>query len=512
MTDKQAAYDLFIIGGGINGCGVANDAAGRGLKVYLCEQNDLASGTSSASSKLIHGGLRYLEHYEFRLVREALAEREVLLNIAPHLVEPLKFVLPHRPHLRPAWLIRCGLFLYDHLSKRNSLPSATSIDLGTEKGLKASIKRGFEYYDCWVDDARLVITNAIQAKQNGAVISTNMECLGATYNERERLWHIRCLNKLTNETVDVSARHIVNAAGPWLSKIFEQKVSQLKPSKQIRLIKGSHIVVPRVPNGDSAYILQNEDKRIVFVLPYQTNYSIIGTTDQEYLGDINKIEIDQSEIDYLLDVHNQHFIHQLGSQDIVSTYSGVRPLCNDESSDPSAITRDYTIDTQSIDGHSAFISIYGGKITTYRKLANAVMAQLQRYVPNLQEEWTERHPLIGNSKLGMTRQGITDHLTSHYPWLTSSLVRRYASSYGLLAENFLTGRESINELGQDFSNGLYQAEVDYLIKEEWARNAKDILLRRTKLGYQFSDSQEKTLRTYIQSYLNEPNITHLHSA
>ena len=495
--DTNNEFDLFIIGGGINGCGVACDAAGRGLSVFLCEQNDLASGTSSASSKLIHGGLRYLEHYEFRLVREALAEREILLSKAPHLVSPLKFTLPHRPHLRPAWMIRAGLFLYDHLSKRNSLPSAKFVKLGVNKGLKPEIKKGFEYYDCWVDDARLVVTNAIQAQNHGAKIATRCECVSAEYDLTSMRWRVTCRDLNSNEHFNVYAKHIVNAAGPWMDRILKSGVPQISATRGIRLIKGSHLIVPRVPHGDSAYILQNDDRRIVFVLPYQDKYSIIGTTDKEYTGPLDEITIDEDEQSYLLSVYNQHFLNSLSDKDVVASYSGVRPLCDDESNDPSAITRDYTIDMQTIDGKSAFISIYGGKITTYRKLSNAVMSELKPYLPSEKEGWTRSMPLPGCAYIGETRKEISLHLKQHYPWLNEHLIQRYVRSYGHLCETFLSGCASQADLGKDFGYGLTQKEVEYLIKFEWAETAGDILLRRTKLGYDFSQRQTEALTAFM---------------
>ena len=500
--DSKKVYDLFIIGGGINGCGVAADAAGRGLSVYLAEQNDLASGTSSASSKLIHGGLRYLEHYEFRLVKEALAEREVLLSKAPHLVSPLKFTLPHRPHLRPSWMIRAGLFMYDHLSKRNSLPSAKSVPLGMAAGLKPDIQKGFEYYDCWVDDARLVINNAIDARERGAIIETGVRCESALYDEEKQQWVVSCTNLDTGNTFDITARHIINAAGPWMRRVIDEGVPQLKASRGIRLIKGSHIIVPRVPNGDSAYILQNEDRRIVFVLPYLNDYSVIGTTDKEYTGPLDEIKIDDDEIKYLISVHNQHFLHELKAADIVATYSGVRPLCDDESNDPSAITRDYTIDQQAL-GSNAFISIYGGKITTYRKLANAVLEELRSFEPKLKKEWTKSTPLPGCAFFGETREEIRKSLELRFPWLSKDLVNRYASSYGHLCERFLEDVKSITELGKDFGYGLTQHEVDYLIEHEWARTTDDILFRRTKVGYHYKQDQIDALETYINNRLTK---------
>lgn len=496
--EQQPEYDLFIIGGGINGCGVARDAAGRGLKVFLAEKNDLASGTSSASSKLIHGGLRYLEHYEFRLVREALAEREVLLKIAPHIVKPLKFTLPHRPHLRPAWMIRSGLFLYDHLSKRNSLPPARTVKLDSSRGMRDGIKTAFEYYDCAVDDARLVISNAISARAHGAEIRTQQEVIRVDFIAKRKLWRIESFNSATRTSETHLAKHVINAAGPWLNKVFTDAVQEISPARNIRLIKGSHIIVPRVPNGDSAFILQNEDRRIVFVLPYKDDLSIIGTTDKEYTGSLEKICIDKDEIDYLLEVHNLHFKHQLQSEDIVATYSGVRPLCDDESSDPSAITRDYTITKTESSPTNSIVSIYGGKITTYRKLANAVMDELNPYYPSLRQEWTHLEGLPGARQVDNKANGSELTLEHNYPWLNTTLAKRYSECYGSQAELFLDSCSSTEDLGRDYGFGLTEKELEYLITNEWATTADDILYRRTKLGYRYSKIQVEQLIERLQ--------------
>jgi glycerol-3-phosphate dehydrogenase len=491
-------FDLAIIGGGINGAGIAADAAGRGLSVFLCEQNDLASGTSSASSKLIHGGLRYLEHYEFRLVKEALAEREVLLNKAAHLVSPLKFVMPHRPHLRPSWMIRCGLFLYDHLSKRNTLPKARKVKFDLESPFKAEIKQGFEYYDCWVDDARLVITNALDARNRGAQIHTQTQCTRLNFLDDEQRWSVELLNKNSGEAFTIKARNIVNASGPWLNQFLKEAAPDVKPERRIRLIKGSHIIVPRAKNLDQAYILQNEDKRVVFVLPYLEKFSIIGTTDKEYQGKPEEVAIDDWEIDYLLKVFNQHFKTTISREEIVSTYSGVRPLCDDESSDPSAITRDYTLALHKQTERNALISIYGGKITTYRKLAEAVMEKLQSFLPEASRTWTANSPLPGSSHMGQTLVEIQAQIKTHYPWLTPDEIERFSRSYGLLCFQFLKGKTAHAHMGKYFGAGLFAAEIDYLITEEWASNADDVLFRRTKLGLFLTDTEQAKVSAYIQ--------------
>jgi glycerol-3-phosphate dehydrogenase len=502
-------FDIVVVGGGINGTGIAADAAGRGLKVFLCEQNDLASGTSSASSKLIHGGLRYLEHYEFRLVKEALAEREVLLNKAAHLVSPLKFVMPHRPHLRPSWMIRCGLFLYDHLSKRNTLPKAKTVNFDHGSPFKPGIKKGFQYFDCWVDDARLVITNAIDARNRGASINTQTQCTKLSFDKELKLWHVELFNKVTNETYSVQAHNIVNASGPWLNKFLSDAVPSIKPHRRIRLIKGSHIIVPRAKDLDQAYILQNEDKRVVFVLPYLDKFSIIGTTDKEYEGKPEDVSIDDWEVNYLINVFNQHFNTAISHSDIVSTYSGVRPLCDDESSDPSAITRDYTLALHIQSEKNALISIYGGKITTYRKLAEAVMEKLAPFTPTASRAWTSSTPLPGSEKIGQSFNDIKTTIHHTHTWLTQSEVDRFAKSYGLLCLEFLKGKESHKDMGEYFGAELFAAEVDYLIRSEWATKVEDILWRRTKLGLVLTAEQQETLNQYIKSNTRHciPQIT-----
>lgn len=502
LNKVNQIFDIAIVGGGINGTGIAADAAGRGLNVFLCEQNDLASGTSSASSKLIHGGLRYLEHYEFRLVKEALAEREVLLNKAAHLVSPLKFVMPHRPHLRPSWMIRCGLFLYDHLSKRNTLPNARKVRFDQNSPFKPEIKKGFEYYDCWVDDARLVVTNAIDARNRGAQIQTQTQCTRLSFLDSENLWSVELHNKVSGDSYTIKARNIVNASGPWLNQFLKEATPSVKPERRIRLIKGSHIIVPRAKNLDQAYILQNEDKRVVFVLPYLEKFSIIGTTDREYQGKPEDVAIDDWEIDYLLKVFNQHFKTGISREEIVSTYSGVRPLCDDESSDPSAITRDYTLALHKQTETNALISIYGGKITTYRKLAEAVMAKLQVFLPEASRPWTAKSPLPGSQFTGQTQAEIQHDIKKQFPWLTPDEVARFSKSYGLLCLEFLMGKTAHADMGDYFGAGLFAAEIDYLITHEWANSAEDVLFRRTKLGLFLTDSEKQQVESYIQQKLS----------
>ena len=498
MSTLASHYDVLIIGGGINGVGIAYDAASRGAKVLLVEQHDFASGTSSASSKLIHGGLRYLEHYEFRLVREALKEREVLMRIAPHLVTPLRFRLPHQPFLRPAWLIRCGLFLYDHLYWRRTLPGSTQLTLDEHSPLRPELKTAFEYSDCWTDDSRLVITNAIAAKEQGADLQRSTRCSHLHFNATDKIWQATLTNTQDSTTQEVNAKHVVNACGPWLNDFLSNAFPAFRPKHRIRLIKGSHIVVPRIPQTETAYILQNQDRRIVFVLPYHEHFTLIGTTDSEYKGDPSSVTIEPWEKTYLLQVYNAHFKHELTEQDIVSSFSGVRPLCDDESSDPSAMTRDYTLDSYPLSPENMLISIYGGKITTYRKLAEAVVNLLQPRLSNISQPCSTGSTLLPGASFGQSQDAIAASLNKRYPWLPSALAQRFASSYGIRAERILGDCTSLTELGTHFGQGLYQAEVLYLVREEWAHSAEDILWRRSKLGLFFSQEERDRLEQFTQ--------------
>ncbi|SDU15197.1 homodimeric glycerol 3-phosphate dehydrogenase (quinone) [Pseudomonas pohangensis] len=490
----STVYDIAVIGGGINGAGIAADAAGRGLSVFLCEMHDLAAHTSSASSKLIHGGLRYLEHYEFRLVREALAEREVLLAKAPHIVRPLQFILPHRPHLRPAWMIRAGLFLYDHLGKREKLPASRSLVFGADSPLKAEITRGFEYADCWVDDARLVVLNALAAHELGARIATRTRCLGA--QRLDGHWQLQ-LQHADGRNETLRARALVNASGPWVAGFIQQGLQE-KPPYGVRLIQGSHLIVPRLHDGEQAYILQNEDRRIVFVIPYLERFSMIGTTDREYHGDPASVAITDGEIDYLLNVVNAHFRRPVQRSDILHSFSGVRPLCDDESDDPSAVTRDYTLALSGKSDEAPLLSVFGGKLTTYRKLAEAALEQLQPWFPDMADCWTEHASLPGGEKMDSPDQ-LARHLTRHSPWLPAPLARRWAHSYGSRSGQLMEGVAKLEQLGEHFGSDLYQREVDYLCRVEWAQTAEDILWRRSKLGLFLDTGQQARLQDYLDT-------------
>ncbi|WP_104203583.1 glycerol-3-phosphate dehydrogenase [Billgrantia saliphila] len=488
-----ALLDMLVIGGGINGTGIANDAAGRGLSVALCEQGDLAGATSSASSKLIHGGLRYLEHREFRLVGEALREREVLLQKAPHIIWPLRFILPHRGHLRPAWMIRAGLFLYDNLGKRRRLPGSRSVRFAPDSPLIDGIVRGFEYSDCWVDDARLVVLNAMQARENGAEILVRTRCTGA--REQHGHWCVELEDIRTGERFERHARVLVNAAGPWVENVVREQARR-SSRYSIRMIQGSHIIVPRLNADDRAYILQNSDRRIVFVLPYEDDFSLIGTTDRRYQGDPSEVVISAEEIDYLLGVVNDHFRRQLDRHDVIASFSGVRPLCDDESADPSAMTRDYTL---ALDNQGApLLSVFGGKITTYRKLAEAALGQLTPFLPGMAPRWTAEAVLPGGDI--DNQADFVERLQHDFPWLGEARARRFARSYGSLCLHFLRGATCVEDLGEEFGAGLTATEVDYLMDHEWAACSEDILWRRTKLGLRLTPRQVDALKRHVATH------------
>ncbi|GGW61259.1 glycerol-3-phosphate dehydrogenase [Alishewanella tabrizica] len=484
--------DLVVIGGGVNGTGIANDAAGRGLSVLLCEQTDLAAATSSNSSKLIHGGLRYLEHYEFRLVREALAEREVLLKNAPHIMWPLTFRLPHQAHLRPVWMIRLGLFLYDHLAKREKLHGSRKIIFGADSPLEAAIKVGFEYADGWVDDSRLVVLNAMAAKTRGAQIYTHTRCIKATRQDTH--WLVTLRNERSGQHFTVQSKAIVNAAGPWVSQLFDETFTENSP-QHIRLVKGSHIVVPRLHEHPHAYILQNADKRIVFVIPYEEKFSLIGTTDVEYTGDPRAVAISEEETTYLLAIANQYFKHKITAADVVHSYSGVRPLLDDESDSAQSVTRDYKLEVSAEQNSLPLVSVFGGKITTYRKLAEAAVDKLQPYFATLGPRWTASQCLPGGDFDTIAQ--LSTQLQHCYPWLTVALCERFARTYGNLSHRFLQHKTQLSDLGIAFSADLWQAEVDYLRAEEWATTAEDILWRRTKLGLTTTPTEVAKLNAYL---------------
>jgi glycerol-3-phosphate dehydrogenase len=495
MKEENKIFDVAVIGGGINGAGIAADAAGRGLNVVLCEQNDLASATSSNSSKLIHGGLRYLEHYEFSLVKKALAEREILLKNAPHIIKPLVFRLPHQHHLRPSWLIRIGLFLYDNLAKRVTLKASRGIKFGDDSPLVSSITKGFEYSDGWVDDARLVVLNALSAQENGATIKTQTKCIKAV--RENNVWVITLQDRLNGDVNVIRARSVVNASGPWVAQLFSDALT-LKSPQNIRLVKGSHIVVPRIHDQPEAYMLQNADQRIVFVIPFEDNFSLIGTTDVEYNGEPSDVKISEDEIDYLLNITNEYFKKKISRADIVTTYSGVRPLLDDESVNAQAVTRDYTLELEDIEKKAPILSIFGGKITTYRKLAEAAVNKLSPYFSNMGAQWTADKALPGGNFANIAL--LTEGIKVDYPWLPSNLRTRFIRSYGTRTFNLLENIKSIEAMGTCFGTDLYQVEIDFLIEQEWAVNIEDIIWRRTKRGLYLSTEQIANLQKYLDEH------------
>ncbi|KAB0634697.1 glycerol-3-phosphate dehydrogenase [Burkholderia latens] len=474
-------YDLLVVGGGINGAGIARDAAGRGLSVLLCEQDDLASHTSSSSTKLIHGGLRYLEYNEFGLVRKALQERETLLRAAPHIMWPLRFVMPHMPNLRPAWLIRIGLFLYDHLAKRELLPGSRGIDMrrhAAGKPLIDSIKRGFVYSDGWVDDARLVVLNALDAKERGAEILTRTKLVSAERRGDE--WEAR-LQHADGSIRVVYARAVANAAGPWVGDVLHGALGR-GAHHSVRLVKGSHIITRRLFEHDHAYIFQNPDKRIIFAIPYEHDFTLIGTTDVEYTSDPAKVAIDRDETQYLCDSINRYFKRKISPADVHWTYSGVRPLLEDENAaNASAVTRDYRLEMD--DGAGApLLSVFGGKITTFRKLAEEAGDLLCRALGRDAKTWTAGAPLPGGDIANAKFDVFADAFAKRHPWLPAALARRYARAYGTRAERVVDGATSLADLGTEVAPGLFDAELRYLRDVEWATCARDVLWRRSKLG------------------------------
>jgi glycerol-3-phosphate dehydrogenase len=489
-------YDLAIIGGGINGCGIARDAAGRGLSVFLCDQGDLAGATSSSSTKLIHGGLRYLEYYEFRLVREALAEREVLLRAAPHIIRPLRFVLPHHKGLRPRWLLRLGLFLYDHLGGRRILPPTRPLNLARDPAgepLKPGYRFAFEYSDCWVDDSRLVVLNAVDARAHGASIKPRTRCVAA--DRQGTGWTLTLEDVSTGELSTISAGAVVNAAGPWVAEVLAN-VARANSPAAIRLVKGSHIVVKRLFDHDRAYIFQNADKRIVFAIPYEGDFTLIGTTDIDYHGDPAHQEIEENEIAYLLAAASEYFRAPVTREAIAWTYSGVRALYDDGASSAQEATRDYVLELDAPEGRGPLLSVFGGKITTYRRLAEHALSQLAKHLPT-GRPWTAKRALPGGD---FAYDGIADlgrSLASSYPFLAEAHLQRLVRTYGTRTVEMIKGARRREDLGRRFGDDLTEAEVSYLMAEEWAETAADVLWRRTKLGLRFNPAEVTVLDQFM---------------
>jgi glycerol-3-phosphate dehydrogenase len=473
------SFDLIVVGGGVNGAGIARDAIGRGLTVLLVEKDDLAFGTSSRSGKLVHGGLRYLEYYEFRLVREALIEREVLLTAAPHIIWPMRFVLPHSPEQRPAWLIRLGLFLYDHLGGRRKLPPTRTLDL-TEapEGLpiRKTFHKAFEYSDCWVDDARLVVLNAIDLKRRGGKVRLHTSLSAAQRDGNG--WAVTLTDSATGTALKVRGKGIVNAAGPWVEDVLRNAGSNA-PSR-VRLVKGSHIIARKFWKGEQAYFLQNSDNRVIFVNPYEGDLCLIGTTDIAFDAKADDVKITANEIDYLLAAVNRYFITQLKPSDIIESFSGVRPLFDDNAANPSAVTRDYVFEVDAPNGTAPMLSVFGGKITTYRKLAEHALDKLRPFFPEMSAAWTGGASLPGGDMPGADFAAWSAGLGARYPWLPVSIAHGYGRRYGTRADDVLCGASSLADLGRHFGGGLYEREARYLMAEEWATTADDILTRRTK--------------------------------
>jgi glycerol-3-phosphate dehydrogenase len=488
-------FDVFVIGGGINGCGIARDLVGRGYSVGLAEKADFASGTSSWSTKLIHGGLRYLEHYEFRLVREALMEREILWAMAPHIIWPLRFVLPHHTGLRPTWMLRTGLFLYDNLGGRQRLPGTRTIDLRRDPvgaPLKSTFTKGFEYSDCWVDDARFVVLNARDAADRGATILPRTEVAGARADGDR--WAVTLRGE--GGTREVRARMLVNAAGPWVDRVLAATFGR-NDAHNVRLVQGSHIVVKKLYDHDRAYIFQNSDGRIIFAIPYEDDFTLIGTTDRDYTGDPRAAAITPEETDYLLANASAYFAKPVTADMIVWTYSGVRPLFDDGASKAQEATRDYVLKTEGGGGRPALLNVFGGKLTTYRRLSEAAADKVAELIGGKGEAWTAGAPLPGGHMPIPVAQTLGDKLRSDFPFLSPAAARRLARLYGMRAQEILRGARSLGDLGRDFGAGLTEAEVRYLMVHEWARTAEDVLWRRTKMGLRLSADEVAALEMYM---------------
>jgi glycerol-3-phosphate dehydrogenase len=488
------SFDLLVIGGGINGAGIARDAAGRGLKVLLCEKDDLAQGTSSRSGKLVHGGLRYLEYYEFRLVREALVEREVLLAIAPHIIWPMRFVLPHSPGDRPAWLVRLGLFLYDHLGGRRRLPGTRLLDLArAPEGdpIRPEYRKGFEYSDCWVDDARLVVLNAVDAAERGATVLTRTACTSTRHNGDS--WTATLMAQEGGQKI-VTARAIVNAAGPWVLDVLAQ-VAGRDSARKVRLVKGSHIVTRKFWDGPQAYLIQNDDRRVIFVNPYLGDKALIGTTDIPYVGRPEDVAISDDETDYLLALLNRYFKIDFQKSDIIESFSGVRPLYDDGHGNPSAVTRDYVLDLDTTGG-APILNIFGGKITTYRKLAEHALDRLAPFFSGTGPAWTGSATLPGGDMPDADFDRFLSGFRKLHNWLPPSLALHLARLYGTRADGVLNGALSASALGRQFGPDFWQAEAEWLRQNEWAQTADDVLYRRTKHALQMTADQVSAFRDW----------------
>ncbi|MEO0822191.1 MAG: glycerol-3-phosphate dehydrogenase [Pseudomonadota bacterium] len=491
-------YDIAIIGGGVNGCGIARDAAGRGLSVFLCEQGDLGGATSSASTKLFHGGLRYLEYYEFRLVREALLERETLLKAMPHISWPLRFVLPHHAGLRPKWLVRLGLFIYDHLGGRKILPGTRTLDLRrdpTGAPLKDSFRTGFEYSDCWVEDSRLVVLNARDAAARGAVIAPRTRCVSA--DREDGHWTVTLADTESGESRRIRARALVNAGGPWVDDVIRQRI-RINTADKVRLVRGSHIVTRKLFEHDRAYIFQNADNRIIFAIPYEQDFTLIGTTDRDHGSEPGEVKIAPDEQAYLLASASEYFAEPLSDEDVVWTFAGVRPLYDDGASSATAATRDYVLKLEGGEDTPAVLNIFGGKITTYRRLAESAVAKLAPLFPGMQPAWTAGVAMPGGDFPHDGQPALTDALMQDYAFLDRPWAARLVRAYGTEARDVLGGADKADDLGRHFGFNLYEAELRWLMAHEWARTAEDVLWRRSKLGLRLDAAERAALEDWMK--------------
>lgn len=500
---EQAIFDVFVIGGGINGCGIARDAVGRGYSVALAEMNDFASGTSSGSTKLIHGGLRYLEHYEFRLVREALMEREVLWAMAPHVIWPMRFVLPyHKGGPRPAWLIRLGLFLYDHIGGRKLLPATSTLDMTRDPAgapLKRLFTKAFEYSDGWVDDARLVVLNARDAADRGARIMARTRVVSARREGSN--WAIESEDTVTGARETLRARMLVNATGPWVDRVLGDALHN-KDVHNVRLVQGSHIIVKRKFDDPRAYFFQNPDGRIMFAIPYQGDFTLIGTTDRDFGGDPAGVHISDAEIDYLCRAASEYFADPVTRDDIVWSYSAVRPLYDDGASKAQEATRDYVLRIEGKNDEAPLLNVFGGKLTTYRRLAESALDKIGEAIGVKGGKWTASSRLPGGDFPAVAYEAEVEKLKTHYPFLAASHARRLVRLYGTDAARLLGKAASEADLGRHFGGDLYAVEVDWLIGQEWARHADDVLWRRTKLGLKLSRAEAAELEDYMRDAVN----------
>lgn len=491
-------YDMVVIGAGINGAGIARDAVGRGLSVLLCEKDDIAQHTSSASTKLIHGGLRYLEHYDFLLVRHALQEREVLLRAAPHVIWPLRFVLPHHKALRPRWLVRLGLFLYDHIGGRKLLPSSHSVDLTQHVSggaLKSEFANGFEYSDCWVQDARLVTLNVMDAASRGCEVRVQTEVTDLT--RKAGFWQIKLEDHITKKKSKITARLVINASGPWVERTLDLDEAH-DSTHGVRLVKGSHVVVPKLFEHPYTYIFQNADNRVLFAVPYENDYTLLGTTDVEVMDEPGKEAIEQGEVEYICNAVSEYFDKPVSPDSVVWNYSGVRPLYDDASENASTVTRDYKLDLD-VRMNAPILSVYGGKITTYRKLAEQAVDMVKPHLGVLADGWTADAHLPGGDIPNADFDAYLAEQKATYVWLDEAIVTDYVRNYGTCIGQIIGTARHINELGQHFGGPLYQAEVDYLVNYEWARSAEDILWRRSKKGLHVPADTAAALQSYLDT-------------